>query len=111
MEKITLCGANSYQEKYYFNEEFSELPEEVKNELKAACVLFTEEAGGIITLEFDAEGSLMVNIASDERDYLYDEIEAQLLVRKLLSEKSELFEKLELYFRAKSRLQKKDGAN
>lgn len=33
-EKIVLCGANSYEEKYYLNPDFSELPDSVKNELK-----------------------------------------------------------------------------
>ena len=33
-ENVVLCGANSYVEKYYFNEEFSKLPEQVKEELQ-----------------------------------------------------------------------------
>ena len=32
-EKIVLCGANAYNQKYYFNEEFDSLPESVKKEL------------------------------------------------------------------------------
>ena len=28
-----LCGANSYNEKYYFNEKFANLPQAVKDEL------------------------------------------------------------------------------
>ena len=93
-----LCGANSYEEKYYFNPRFNSLPEEVKKELQIACVLFTEEVGGVITLEFDEQGNLLVNVSSDERDYLYDDIESELQVRKLLKEKEELFGQLETYF-------------
>ena len=29
-ENIILCGANSYQQKYYFNEKFKLLPENIK---------------------------------------------------------------------------------
>lgn len=99
-----LCGANSYEEKYYLDPDFSQLPVEVKNELQAACVLFAEDAGGIITIEFDKAGDIKVNISSDERDYLYDEIEAELCVRKLLDEKEELFGKLSMYYKIKNKL-------
>ena len=31
--KVVLCGANSYEEKYYLNPDFEQLPDAVKNEL------------------------------------------------------------------------------
>ena len=49
-EKIVLCGANSYQQKYYFNSQFKALPENIRQELQIMCVLFTEDVGGILTL-------------------------------------------------------------
>ena len=99
MENKVLCGANSYEEKYYFNEEFSILPEEVKKELNIMCVLFTEDVGGIITVEFRPDGDAIVNVTSDERDYLYDEIDSELKVRTLLKEKEELFKQLETFYK------------
>ena len=33
-DRIVLCAANSYEEKYYLNPAFEELPEDVKDELK-----------------------------------------------------------------------------
>ena len=33
-ENIVLCGANSYEEKYFFNEQFAALPTAIKDELK-----------------------------------------------------------------------------
>ena len=33
-EKVVLCGANSYTEKYYLNPDFEQLPDDIKNELK-----------------------------------------------------------------------------
>ena len=53
-ENIILCGANSYQQKYYFNEKFKLLPENIKKELQIMCVLFTEDVGGILFLVSDA---------------------------------------------------------
>ena len=46
-DEIVLCGANSYEQKYYLNPEFEMLPETViKQELNIMCVLFTEDVGG-----------------------------------------------------------------
>lgn len=95
-----LCGANSYEEKYYFNRErFGNLPQTIQDELQIMCVLFTEEAGGILTLEFLKDGTLVFKTMADDYDYYYDEIEAGLQVRALRDEKKDLFEALELYYR------------
>ena len=40
-QPVVLCGANSYEQKYYFNKDFSSLPRNPK-ELHVMCVLFTE---------------------------------------------------------------------
>ena len=45
-ENTVLCGANSYEQKYYFNSDFDKLPDSIKDELKIMCVLFTEDIGG-----------------------------------------------------------------
>ena len=46
-KKTVLCGANAYEKKYYFNQEFDKLPQSIKDELHIICVLFTEEVGGV----------------------------------------------------------------
>ena len=46
MEEVVLCGASAYNKKFYLNEDFKGLPEQIKNELKIMCVLFTEDVGG-----------------------------------------------------------------
>ena len=33
-DKIVLCGASAYEQKYYFNQDFSSLPDAVKQELQ-----------------------------------------------------------------------------
>ena len=73
-DKVVLCGANSYEQKYYFNEEFQSLPQSVKDELHIMCVLFTEDVGGILTMEYDEKGNLDFQVISEEGDYLFDEI-------------------------------------
>ena len=98
-ENVVLCGANSYVEKYYFNEDFSKLPEQVKEELQIMCVMFTEDVGGVLTLEFTPEGELDFKVQADDKDYLFDEIGSGLKIRQYQREKKELLESLELYYR------------
>ena len=57
-EKIVLCGANSYEEKYYLNPDFSGLPDHIKDELKIMCVLYVHDVGGILTLVYEENGEL-----------------------------------------------------
>ena len=32
-EKVVLCGASAYEQKYYFNQDFASLPQSVQDEL------------------------------------------------------------------------------
>lgn len=98
-EKTVLCGANSYTQKYYFNEEFSKLPDSIKQELKILCVLYVEDVGGILTLEFDENGNLELRVESDEGDYLFDEIGSVLKIKEIQRGKEELLESLELFYK------------
>lgn len=99
-EERTLCGANSYVQKFYFNnDDFGNLPEHVKQELQILCVMFTEENGGIITLTFDADGTLKFNVTRDDADVLFDDIGSELAIRKIQKEKEELLNNLELYYK------------
>lgn len=96
---IVLCAANSYEKKYYFNEDFDSLPQAVKDELKIMCVLFTEDIGGILEVEFDEEGTLCLIVRSEEGDLLFDEIGCELKIKQLRIEKADLFESLENFYK------------
>ena len=98
-DEVILCVSNSYEKKYYLNEDFNGLPEHIKNELKIMCVLFTEDVGGILIMQFNDEGTLFFKTESNEGDLLYDEIGSVLKIKQLQSEKSELLTSLELYFK------------
>lgn len=98
-DKVVLCGASAYEQKYYFNEDFASLPQSVQDELHIMCVLYTEEIGGILTLEFDEEGSLRFQVESLEADAMFDEIGSVLRIKELQRTKAELLEALEMYYR------------
>ena len=86
-DKIVLCGASAYEQKYYFNQDFSSLPDAVKQELQIMCVLYTEDIGGILTLEFDEEGNLQFKTEALDADAMYDEIGSVLKIKQIQSEK------------------------
>ncbi len=98
-ERMVLCGASSYEQKFYFNERFSALPESIRQELQVLCVLYTEDVGGVLTMEFDKEGNLRFRVTADEGDYLFDEIGSVLKIKQYQMEKRELLESLELFYR------------
>lgn len=98
-ERVVLCGANAYEQKYYFNDRFKAIPQSIKDELHIICVLFTEEVGGIFTLVFDEDGILNMETNAEETDIYYDEIGSGLLVNKIRQTRQELFESLSMYYR------------
>lgn len=98
-EEIVLCGSSKYEQKYYLSEEFAGLPQQIKDELKIMCVLFTEDVGGILTLFYDTDGNLQFRVEADEGDLLFDEIGSVLKIKQYQQDKRELLEALELYYK------------
>ncbi len=97
--RVVLCGANAYEQKYYFNEQFAGIPESIKEELHVICVLFTEEVGGVFTIVFEEDGSISLETNAEEDDLLYDEISSGLLVGEIRRNRQEMLESLQLYYR------------
>ena len=93
-ENVVLCGASAYEQKFYFNPDFQALPEQIRQELQIMCVLFTEDVGGILTLEFTETGELEFKV-----DAFFDEIGSALKIKQIQREKREFLESLELYYR------------
>ena len=98
-ENIVLCGANAYEQKYYFNPDFSSLPSAVQDELQIMCVLYTEDVGGVLLLEFDEEGNLQFRVNAMDADARFDEIGSVLKIKEIRREKEELLKSLEMYYR------------
>ncbi|MCC8103200.1 MAG: DUF6145 family protein [Clostridiales bacterium] len=96
---VVLCGASAYEQKYYLNESFQNLPEQIKQELKVMCVLYTEDIGGVFLLEFDENGTLQFCTEAKENDYSYDEIGSVLKIKELRRTKGDLLRSIELYYK------------
>lgn len=98
-QRVVLCGANAYEEKYYFNRDFDRIPESIKDELRIICVLFTQEVGGIFTIVFEKDGSVSLETDADEEDITYDEVSSGLMIHQIRLKRQELFESLQMYYR------------
>ena len=98
-DEIVLCAASAYEEKFYLNPEFDQLPESVRQELQIMCVLYTADVGGILMLVFDEDGNLELKVDHEENDFAYDEIGSVLKIKELQQTKRELFESLETFFK------------
>jgi hypothetical protein len=81
------------------NEEFEELPQTIRDELKIMCVLYTEDVGGILELVFDEDGNLEFRTSCEENDFFYDEIGSVLKIKQYQNERQDLLESLETYYR------------
>ena len=99
MEEVVLCGASAYNKKFYLNEDFKGLPEQIKNELKIMCVLYVHDVGGILTLVFEENGELCFEVTSDDFDPMFDDIGSQLKIKQLQREKQDLLQALQLYYK------------
>ena len=97
-DKMVLCASSAYEKKFYLNENFEGLPQHVKDELKIMCVLFTEDVGGVLSLEFDENGNLELNTSADEGDLLYDEIGSVLKIKQMQQEKQHILPVIRLQF-------------
>ena len=98
-KNTVLCGANDYEQKYYFNEQFKGIPESIRDELHILCVLFTEEVGGVFVIAFEEDGSIVLETNADEDDITYDEVSSGLMVSEVRRNRQELFEALRLYYK------------
>ena len=98
-DEIVLCAASAYEEKFYLNPEFDQLPESVQQELQIMCVLYTADVGGILMLVFDGDGNLELKVDHREDDFAFDEIGSVLKIKELQKEKAELLASLELFYK------------
>ena len=81
------------------NDNFKGLPQSIKDELKIMCVMYTEDVGGILELVFDEDGNLDFRTSCKENDFFYDEIGSVLKIKQYQSQKRELLEAIETYYR------------
>ena len=97
--EVTLCGSSWYNKKYYLNPAFDKMPRAVKDELQIMCVTYTEDVGGVLTVDFGEDKEPHFTVRPAEGDQRFDEIGSELKIKEMQKTKADLLEKITLYYR------------
>lgn len=98
LEKIVVGAASAYKELYFFNPEFEGLPKEVQQEIQIICVTVANAIHGVFTMGFHENGNVYIETQGDELDASYDDIGAELEVKRVFKENEELIKALHVWF-------------
>lgn len=95
--KTILASASYEKQKYYINNDFYDLPQQIKNEIKTICVIMAERLRCIFIMGFHDDGEIYFETV-DDNDPNFDNIGAELDIRELYREKEELLSSLKLWY-------------
>ncbi|NDO46465.1 DUF6145 family protein [Clostridium sp. MD294] len=98
MEKQILAVANYEKQKYFIEPKFETLPEEIQKELKVICVLTAQKLCCTFLIGFKKEGNIYFEIIKPEQCIDFDDIGAELEIKKIQSENKELLKKLKVWY-------------
>ncbi len=98
MEKIVLAAASYTEQKYFLEKEFASLPESNKEEVRASCVVLAQKLGCTFLMGFTEDGTLYFETIKREDDFDFDDIGAELEIKRLQREQKELLKALELWY-------------
>ena len=68
-------------------------------DLQILCVEYTEDVGGVLTIEFGEDKRPRFVVRSEEGDQRFDEIGSELKIKQLQRTKEELMEQLTVFYR------------
>mgnify|MGYP006894339477 CR=1 FL=1 len=98
MDKKIFISASYYKQRYYANPEFDDVPVEIRNEMRALCIMLAEKLHGIVSVGFYSNGDIFFEAMAEESDYEYDEIGAHLEIKQIEKEKSKTLKALRLWY-------------
>ena len=98
MEKIVLAAASYTEQKYFLEKEFESLPESIKEEVRTICVVLAQKLGCTFLMGFAEDGTLYFETIKREDDFDFDDIGAELEIKRLQIEQKELLKALELWY-------------
>jgi hypothetical protein len=95
--KVVLCSASSYTQKFFINPDFTDLPKEILQNIKEICIILSAKTRGIFTVGFYEDGGVFLETQGDENEH-YDELGAKLEIKRLQAEEKELIKSLQLWY-------------
>lgn len=97
MKKENLISVSPYVQKYYINEAFSDLPEDIKETLRAKLAVIAEKTHAIISLGFNEKGEIVLEYKYEDLSYV-DEIGVELRMKKFQQEEGELLKSIKVWY-------------
>ncbi len=97
MEKHILISVSPYVQKYYINELYKDLPKDIKETLRAKFGVIAEKTNAIITLGFYENGEIFMEQRYEDLSF-YDEIGAELRIKKFQQDEVELLKAVKMWY-------------
>ena len=98
MARKILAAANNKEQKYFIEGEFQFLPDSIKEDLKRICVYMAEKLNCTFLVGFEENGDVYFETVKHEGDFDFDEIGAELEIKRLQKEELELFRAMALWY-------------
>ncbi len=96
-EKKILAAANAQEQKYYLEPEFSALPDAIQEEIRMICILLAQKLNCTFLMGF-AEGALYFETIRNADDCDFDDIGAELEIKRVQRQQKELLRAIELWY-------------
>lgn len=97
-----IAAASWEQQKYFLSPDCAGLPEAVKDEIRILCVLMAQKLACTFMIGFDDTGDVFFQTLPQRDAFAFDEIGADLELRRLSKTKRQLLLGLKAWFLAKS---------
>lgn len=97
MKKEVLISVSPYVQKYYINEVFNDLPEDIKETLRAKIAVIAEKTHAIISLGFNEKGEIFIEYKYEDLSYV-DEIGVELRIKKFQQDEGELLKSIKVWY-------------
>lgn len=97
MKRELLISVSPYVQKYYINEKFKDLPEDIKETLRAKIAVIAEKSTAVISLGFTEKGDIYMEYKYEDLSYT-DEIGMELRMKKFQQEETELLKAIKTWY-------------
>lgn len=97
MEKQLLISVSPYVQKYYINETFKDLPEDIKETLRAKLAVIAEKTHAIISLGFSEQMEVYIEYQYEDLSYS-DEIGMGLRLKQFQRDEAELLKAIKTWY-------------
>ena len=98
MEKQILAVASYEKQKYFIEPKFGALPEGIQKELKVMCVLTAQKLCCTFFFGFEREGDIYFETIKPEQCIDFDDIGAELEIKRIQSENKDLLKALKIWY-------------